>query len=158
MRKHIALGALLLLPAALQAQTNDAVPGVGTAEDRAAVIAAANDYIEGFYQGDTTRLIRSVAKDVHKYGYSRRPDGYVGMQMPYPAFLSFAEGVRNGRNTPPAGAPKEVQLFEVQDQTANVKVTAWWGIDYLLLAKRDGKWMITHVIWQSPPPKSSAAK
>ena len=38
------------------------------------------------------------------------------------------------------------------DQTASVKVVAWWGIDYLLMGKYDGKWMISHVLWQSPPP------
>ena len=52
-----------------------------------------------------------------------------------------------------ADAPKQVEIFEVLDQTANVKVTAWWGVDYLLMGKFDGKWMITHVLWQSPPKK-----
>jgi hypothetical protein len=39
----------------------------------------------------------------------------------------------------------------VLDQTASAKLTASWGIDYLLLAKYDGRWMITHVLWQTPP-------
>jgi len=137
---------LLLSPALLGAQQ----PG-----DRAAVQRAVLDYVEGFYEGDTTKLQRSVWPEVRKFGYSK-PQGaaeYQGMAMPYERFMAFAEGVRAGRNRPPAGAPKEVELFDVQDQTASAKLTAWWGTDYLLLARIDGRWMITHVLWQSPPPR-----
>jgi hypothetical protein len=34
-------------------------------------------------------------------------------------------------------------LFDVQDQTASAKLTAWWGTDYLLLAKDHGRWIIS---------------
>lgn len=116
------------------------------------VHAAVLDYVEGFYEGDSTKLVRSVSPAVYKYGYGRRGDAYVGMQMPYAQFMAFANGVKAGRNQPPANAPKEIVLFDVQDQTASAKLTAWWGTDYLLLAKQDGRWLITHVLWQSPPP------
>ena len=33
----------------------------------------------------------------------------------------------------------------MQDQTASAKLTAWWGTDYLLLGKYDGRWMISSV-------------
>ena len=122
-------------------------------DDREQVRQAVLDYVEGFYQGDTTRFVRSVSPAVHKYGYSRRDTAYVGSQMPYAGFMSFANGVKAGRNLPPANAPKDIVLLDVQDQTAAAKLTAWWGTDYLLLAKQNGRWMITHVLWQSPPPK-----
>ena len=61
----------------------------------------------------------------------------------------------SGKPTP-ATAPKEIALLDVADQTASAKLTATWGIDYLHLAKFDGKWMITQVLWQSPP--KAAAK
>jgi hypothetical protein len=51
-----------------------------------------------------------------------------------------------------------VVLYDVQDQTASAKLTAWWGTDYLLLARENGRWMITHVLWQSPPPAAAAAR
>jgi len=34
---------------------------------------------------------------------------------------------------------------------AAAKVTAWWGTDYLLLGKFDGRWMIRDVLWKSLP-------
>jgi hypothetical protein len=51
----------------------------------------------------------------------------------------------------PASARRDIQILDVLDQTAAAKLTASWGIDYLLLAKYDGRWMITHVLWQTPP-------
>ena len=47
---------------------------------------------------------------------------------------------------------KDVILLEVLDQTAAVKVVAWWGIDYLHLAKYEGEWKVIHVLWQTFPP------
>ncbi|HEU4453844.1 MAG TPA: nuclear transport factor 2 family protein [Longimicrobium sp.] len=143
----IALVLLLGIGVPLAAQQSD---------DEAAVRAAALDYIEGFYEGDSTKLVRSVWPEVRKYGYARsQADGaYRGMAMPYPAFMAFARGVRAGRNRPAADAPKEITIFEVQDQTASAKVVAWWGTDYLLLARENGRWMITHVLWQSLPPSA----
>jgi hypothetical protein len=148
MRKYVlmALGLLLVaaMPAAAQPQDN-----------RAQVHAAVVDYVEGFYEGDSTKLVRSVATHVRKYGYGRSPadSAYRSMTMPYDGFMRFAAGVRAGRNVPPAGAPRDIEIFDVQDQTASAKLTAWWGIDYLLLARENGRWMITHVLWQSPRPR-----
>jgi hypothetical protein len=130
-----------------------------TAADRTAIEAAAMDYIEGFYTGDSTRLVRSVWPEVRKYGYYREPGSatYGGSAMPYDAFMRFARSVREGRNLPPAGAPKEVRVLDAQDQTAAVKVRAWWGTDYLLLAREGGRWQIVEVLWQSAPPGAGSA-
>jgi hypothetical protein len=123
--------------------------------DREAVRAAVLDYVEGFYEGDTVRLVRSVWTEVRKYGYWRsKPDApYAGEAMPFGDFLSYAARIRSGASKTPAGAPKDIVVFDVQDQTASAKLTAWWGTDYLLLAKEKGRWMIIQVLWQSPPPK-----
>lgn len=147
MRRLLLIVAVLALsPVCLRAQQPD---------DRAAVQRAVLDYVEGFYEGDTIKLQRSVWPEVRKYGFrlGEGEAGYRGMAMPYAGFMSFARGVQAGRNRPPAGAPKEIRLFDVQDQTASAGLTAWWGTDYLLLARIDGRWMITHVLWQSPPPR-----
>jgi hypothetical protein len=126
-----------------------------TPADREAVRAAVLDYVEGFYEGDTARLVRSVWPEVRKYGYWRaKPDApYAGEAMPFADFLSYANRIRTGASKTPAEAPKDIAVFDVQDQTASAKLTAWWGTDYLLLAKEKDRWMIIQVLWQSPPPK-----
>jgi hypothetical protein len=145
MRK-LMFGVVLLLAAAspLRAQTP---------ADREGVRRAALDYIEGFYEGDSTKLVRSVSPEVRKNGYARgaTETSYRAMAMPYEGFMRYAAGVRAGRGGPPPNAPRDIVLFDVQDQTASVKITAWWGTDYLLMAKQNGRWMITHVLWQSSP-------
>ena len=105
---------------------------------------------------DDTKLVRSIRPEVVKYGFyvPRDSSHYVGETMPWPEFLSYARSIRERNRPAPASAPKQVEIFDVQDQTASAKLTAWWGTDYLLLAKYDGKWMISHVLWQSPPPAS----
>jgi hypothetical protein len=137
---------VLLLPQIVPAQT---------VTDREAVRLAVLDYVEGFYEGDTARLVRSVSPEVRKYGYYRaKPGGpYVGEAMPFPEFLSYANRIRTGRSRTPPNAVKDIVLFDVQDQTASAKLTAWWGTDYLLLAKDKGRWIILQVLWQGPPAK-----
>jgi hypothetical protein len=149
MRKlAIALAAVLALPPASHAQS---------ADDREGVRRAALDYLEGFYEGDSTKHVRSIRPEVYKYGFwiPRDSTKYSGEQMKWPEFHDFTRRVRERRNFAPATAPKEVVVLDVLDQIANAKVTAWWGVDYLLMAKYDGKWMITHVLWQTPPKKTS---
>ena len=46
-------------------------------------------------------------------------------------------------------APRKIELMDAMNQTACVKLTAVWGIDYMHLAKVDGKCQILHVLWQS---------
>lgn len=123
--------------------------------DSASVRQTALDYIEGFYEGDTTRLVRSIRPEVYKYGFyvPRGAAGYSGEQMKWPEFLSYANDVKKSGKPAPATSPKKVEILDLLDQTASVKVTAFWGTDYLLMGKYDGRWMISHVLWQSPMRK-----
>lgn len=134
-----------------------AAPSAAQTTDHDQVRRAVLDYVEGFYTGDSTLLVRSVRPEVYKYGFYRASDtaSYRGMQMQWPAFHAFANRVKASGRPAPANSPKEIVLLDVQDQTAAAKLTAWWGTDYLLLAKYDGRWMISHVLWQSPPPKGT---
>jgi hypothetical protein len=124
-----------------------------SAEDREGVRRAALDYVEGFYEGDSTKLMRSIRPEVYKYGFWRPRDAttYEGSQMSWAEFLNYARNVRTNNRQAPATAAKEIVLLDVLDQTASAKLTASWGIDYLLLGKFNGRWMITHVLWQSHP-------
>lgn len=150
----LSLSLACLLGAPLAAQSAGAAGAArgneaATADVRRAVL----DYVEGFYEGDSTKLMRSVRPEVYKFGFfiPRDSSRYAGQQMTWAGFMSYARNVK-ARNQPvPAGAPKGIDIYEVLDQTASAKLTASWGIDYLLLAKFDGKWMITHVLWQTPP-------
>ena len=124
------------------------------ANDRDAVRRAVLDYVEGFYEGDTVKLQRALRPELSKYGFwkAKGASSYAGERMTYAEAIAYGARVRARNQRAPATAPKKVELFEVQDQTASAKVTAWWGTDYLLLGKYDGRWMIADVMWQGPLP------
>jgi hypothetical protein len=150
----------VLTLAALALLSSPALAHAQGAADSAAVHRAVLDYVEGFYEGDSTKLMRSIRPEVYKYGFwlPRDSTRYQGSQMPWAEFLGYARRVRQNNRQAPATAPKEIALFEVQDQTAAAKLTASWGTDYLLLGKFDGTWMITSVVWQSLPRRSASAR
>ena len=157
-----AIGAFLVAACIHRASTTSASPAsAATAPatpdpaEREAVRRAVLDYVEGFYEGDSTKFVRSVRPEVFKYGFWRRRDStsYQPEQMTWAEFNSFANRVKANKRFAPATAAKEVVVFDVLDMTASAKLNAYWGTDYLLLGKYDGRWMITEVLWQSPPPQ-----
>ena len=123
--------------------------------DRQAITRAALDYVEGFYEGDSVKFTRSVRPEFFKFGFDWSNDSakYVGEHMSWSEALSYIRRFKARARPTAANAPKRVDLLDVQDQTASAKLTAWWGVDYLLLARYDGRWMISSVMWQSPPAK-----
>lgn len=118
------------------------------------------DYVEGFYEGDSTKHARSIMPEVYKYGYwiPRDSARYQGERMTWAEFNAYTNRVRASKRFAAPTAPKDIAIFDVLDQTASAKLTAYWGVDYLLLAKRDGRWMVSHVIWQTPPRSAPAVK
>src|SRR5262250_2506784 len=124
-----------------------------TDADREAVRQAALDYVEGVYNVDPSRIERSVHPDLAKRGFwrERGKEGYAGGPMTYAELIEVAK-TWNKSGKLPKDAPKEITIFDVQDQTASAKLVAAWGTDYFHLAKYDGKWKIINVLWQSPPP------
>jgi hypothetical protein len=133
-----------------------ASPAMMAQADKDAVAGAVTDYIDAFYYGDSAKLLRCMSPSAYKYGYYRPKDStnYNGQQMTFQAMKDYVARVK-ARNDPAAADKfvKKVEVLDVQDQTASAKCTAWWGTDYLLLGKQNGRWMITHVLWQSPPKK-----
>lgn len=111
---------------------------------------AALDYIEGFYKGDTLKIKRSIHKDLSKIGYGRRSKGYKEHIMTYEKALNFSRDVaKNPKYAAPKGAVKKIEILDAQDKIACVKLTLYWGIDYLLMVKYRDKWMISKVVWQA---------
>ena len=134
---------------------NLAIQSTDPINDHEAVERAVLDYVEAFYQGDTSKIYRSILPTVNKYGYSktRGQQGYTGEPMSFQEMLNYALEVKKSGKPIPSSAPKKVELLDVQDQTAAAKLTAWWGTDYVLLGKYEGVWKIVEVLWQSTPKK-----
>ena len=146
MRFSLVLLALAALPAALEAQT---------AEDSAGVRAAVTDYVEAIYRVDTSRIVRSVRPELAKRGYyvPRNQTAYANSPMSYAELINVAKTFNAKGNVNAETAIKQVTILDMANQTASAKLVAMWGIDYMHLAKYDGRWMIVNILWQSSPPK-----
>lgn len=120
-------------------------------DDREAIRQAVLDYVEALYEADSARIERSVHRDLFKIGFEPNKEGaYQPSRMTYQQLYDLA-GRWNKTGRIPKNSKKEIVVYDVADQTASAKLTAMWGIDYLHLAKFDGKWMITDILWQTPP-------
>jgi hypothetical protein len=126
----------------------------GANSDREAVRQAVLDYVEGIYNTQPERIERSVSPNLAKLGFYRPPAESAYRPARSMAFQQLVEIAKtfNKEGKLRKDAPKEIDIYDVLDQTATVKLTAEWGIDYMHLAKVDGKWMIVNVLWQSHPP------
>jgi hypothetical protein len=123
------------------------------AQDKESVEKACMNYIEGFYQGDTTKLIAALKPSLYKIGFwKNKTSGTYDFdgQMTYRQALDYAKSVLAKKNFAKADAPKKVEVLDIMKTTAAAKVTAWWGVDYILLSKQNGKWMIEEVLWEGP--------
>ncbi len=144
MRKLLLLiAAVVLLPAAAAAQSD---------ADREGVRAAVLDYVEGIYEVDASRIERSVHPELAKRGFfvKEGETAYSPHVMTFQQLVNLAKSYnKDGRVK--KDAPKVVVIFDISDQTASAKLTAVWGIDYIHLAKYEGKWKFVNVLWQTPP-------
>ena len=149
-----------IIPAAALAAALAFTPSVlsrtQSAQDREAVRSAALDYVEGVYAVQPERIQRSVHPSLDKRGFSKKDaaSSYVERPMTFDQLVNLSktwnrEGTRDT-------SVKKVEVLDVLDQTAVAKVTASWGVDYMLLGKYDGVWKITQILWQSPPPVQAA--
>jgi hypothetical protein len=127
------------------------VPAIGQGDDRAAVRQAALDYVTAVYESKPELIERSVSTELTKHGFMMQKDGsYRRSPMTYRELLQVAkEWNANGKRDV---SIKEVTVGEVFDQTATAMVRANWGIDFMQLAKIDGRWKILNIVWQSHPP------
>ena len=124
--------------------------------DNQQVERACLDYLEGFYEGDTTKLARSISPTLNKFGYwkNNETNAYeFESYMTLDQAKAYANNVREKQRFPKADAPKKVEVLDVMNAIASAKVTAWWGVDYILLSKVDNRWMIQQVIWEGPLEK-----
>jgi hypothetical protein len=122
-----------------------------SAADSAAIRATALDYIEGWYQGSAERMERAVHPDLAKRIINTNPNGRsaLGHQSAMTLVLSTRRG--GGKETPVAKQRTDVRILDVFGNTASVRVDADSWIDYLHIAKWNGRWVIVNVLWEMRP-------
>lgn len=148
MRKLYLLLVLLLMALASAAHAQSTVPNA----DAAAIRQTALDYIEGWYEGNPERMERALHPELAKRIVRTNPQNNQS-RLDQMSAMSLVQGTRRGggRNTPKERQQKDVTILDVYEGAASVKVIASDWIDYLHMARFNGRWVIVNVLWELKP-------
>jgi hypothetical protein len=123
------------------------------AADAPAIKQTALDYIEGWYEGNAERMERALHPELAKRIARTNAEGY--SRLDQMSAMSLVLGTRRGggKNTPKERQEKDVTILDVFENAASVKIVASEWIDYLHMAKFNGRWVIVNVLWELKPKK-----
>ena len=120
---------------------------IAQSSDREAVDAVMQKFMSAYITADNTLATEVFRKDGVMIGYSVAR----GSELLMRTGEQFAEGF-NGK--PAADEAKRKRTYEIVDMAENfaaVRVNldypGWRGVDYVVLLKADGKWMIMSKSW-----------
>jgi hypothetical protein len=120
-----------------------------TAADSADIKQAALDYIEGWYDGNAERMERALHPDLAKRIINTTAQGrnMLGHQSAMTLVQNSRRG--GGKDTPIDQRRTDVRILDVFRNTASVRVDAGTWIDYLHIARWNGRWVIVNVLWEN---------
>lgn len=141
----------LVAALSLQSQTN-----AQSLVDTTKITQSCMMYIDGFVDGKPELLAECLSEELYKFGFRLNEETklyeHAGI-LTYKSAQDLAKkiGDSGGRDNPEA--PKEIEILDIQGPIASVKITAIWGYDYVLLAKKNDQWKIEQVLWVGPLEK-----
>jgi hypothetical protein len=141
----------LLVPCVAAALLAAAPVPAQSAADTSAIKATALDYIEGWYTGDAERMERAVHPDLAKriVNTDQRGRSVLGHQSAMTLVQNTRRGA--GKETPSGERRTDVRILDIFGNTASVRVDASTWIDYLHVARWNGRWVIINVLWENRP-------
>jgi hypothetical protein len=152
-----AIASILLRPPCVQAQSAAAAAASAprstsiTAADSAAIRAAALDYIDGWYAADGPRMTRALHPELAKRNVTT--DSLGRSRLFQMSAMTLVNGTRSGGGSqiPADRRRDEVIILDAYAGAASVRVTAATWVDYMHLAKFNGRWVIVNVLWENEP-------
>ena len=146
MRKITLASVLFLLAIAAHAKAQSPA-------DASAIKQTALDYIEGWYEGNAERMERALHTELAKRIVRTNQEGRSRLDQMSAMTLVQATRLGGGKDTPKEKQQKDVTILDFFENTASVKVVASDWVDYLHIAKSNGKWVIVNVLWELKPKK-----
>jgi hypothetical protein len=123
-----------------------------TAADTAAIRATALDYVEGWYAGDGDRMARALHPElVKRIAVTDTTTHRSVLQNMGASALVNATRHGYGKSTPAERQSKEVRILDIFGNAATAKAIMADWIDYMQLARVEGKWVIVNVLWERKP-------
>ena len=109
------------------------------------------DYMMGWYTGDPERMGRALHPDLAKRIVQNGQDGT--QRLNNMGKEQLVEGTRRGfgKETPTDQRQAETAILDIFGNTASVRATMRNWIDYMHMAKWNGRWVIVNVLWEMKP-------
>ena len=123
-----------------------------SAADSAGIRAAALDYIDGWYAADGARMERALHPELAKRNVTSDSTGR--SRLIHMSAMTLVQNTRNGGGSSiPIGQRSDsVQILDIYGAAASARVRAATWVDYMHLAKFNGRWRIINVLWENDPP------
>jgi hypothetical protein len=134
------------------------LPGGATGQstaDSTAIRSAALDYVEGWYEGNADRMTRALHPELVKRIVVN--DTATGRSVVQNMGASaLVNGTRHGygKETPGERRQKDVTILDIYGNAASAKAVMADWVDYMQLAKVDGRWVIVNVLWEWKPARA----
>ena len=139
-RVYLLIFTLLLSTASVASQS----------EESEKVKRAVLDYIESQHQANPEMMARGLDKKLAKRTYWQGKNGVeFVMETDFETMVYVAENYNKKGDKFPAKPRVEIDVLDIDNRAASIKLTADEWIDYMHLYKNDkGEWKIINVLWQ----------
>jgi hypothetical protein len=121
------------------------------AGEEAAIRQTALNYVEGWYAGDAARVASALHPKLAKRSVWTKDGHSTLVELSAPSLIEAA-AKGGGSKTPKELQQKDVALLDVFGNAASVRVTMRGWVEYLHMAKMDGRWVIVNMVLE-PKPK-----
>jgi hypothetical protein len=138
---------IIALAAAATAQTSG---------EKEAITRTALNYAEGWYEGNSEKMESALHPELAKRMVESNQQGRSRLDQMSALTLVHATRGRFGKQTPKDQQLKDVTILDVFNSAASVRLEMQGWIDYLHIAKFNGKWVIVNVLWELKPRKEAA--
>jgi hypothetical protein len=120
--------------------------------DIQAITATALDFEEGWYTGDAERMARALHPNFVMRHVGADADSGKDILDQNIDRDELVRRTQAGRGkVPPERQRHDVTVLDVFSNAASARIRAWYGVDYLQLAKWQGRWVIVNVLWGKNP-------
>jgi hypothetical protein len=129
------------------------------ADDLAQIHQAALDYAQGWYEGDTERVRRCLHPELAKRRILRDPQtGEEGFRHVTRQLMLDLTQQGGGRDEVPADKRTyDVTILDVCGDIASARAETTEYVDYLHLARSQGRWVIVNVLFRVKDDPASLA-
>ena len=123
--------------------------------DREAIRRTALNYAEGWYEGNVDKMESSLHPDLAKRIARTNDKGQT--RLDHMSAMALVQATRGGfgKQTPREEQQKEVTVLDVLGGAATVRLEMRDWVDYLHIAKSNGKWLIVNVLWELKPTRTA---